>query len=656
MKKTILLTTLLAASFAPYSICRAQEPSGVSADAQTEDSADSARKPAGPHHEITVTATRTPTEVRELGRSVTVVSRDEILASGAETVQDVLEKVPGFDIAQSGSYGGMTSVFVRGGESDFNLVLIDGVQVNRPGGEFDFSSLSTANIERIEIVRGPASVLYGTEAVSSTIHIITRSGPGDRPPEGMVRAAAGERNTYDLLGQVEGGSPRIRYSLGAASTRTDGIFAFNSQYRRSEASARGLFDLGEGTLLSTSLRMTTANQHYPTDDTGAVVDPNDYRDTEQQVYSIVLRHRASDRFDTKLQYGYHHHQESSHTIADGITDFWTDIFRANEDRHYVDWQNNFRLSPGHLMTAGVSLKREASNVEQARRRSAGFYIEDQASWSNRFFLTFGLRYDDNDRFASFLTGQADLAVLVNDRLKLRGSVGNGFRAPAFSEIIGYPEYGITGNPNLSPEQNRAWEFGLDYLAPQGRWQGSATVFFNHFRDLIEFTFTAPPGQPNYLNVEAANATGLELEGSTSLSPSLRMGMNYTYTHTEVVASGVAASGNFEQGRSLLRRPAQLANAYATFSRRRYLLRIDLFYKGRRDDRQFFPDYSSRRVTLAGYLKIDAAASVPIARFSDSDDTLSLTFRGENILNRQYTELAGFRSPGRRLTGGLEFRF
>lgn len=656
MKRALLLTLLSVASVVSHSICWGQEPPATPTGTAAKSSKDSTGKPAGPHHEITVTATRTPTEIRELGRSVTVVTREDILASGAETVKDVLEKVPGFDVAQSGSYGGTTSVFVRGGESDFNLVLIDGVQVNRPGGEFDFSSLSTANIERIEIVRGPASVLYGTEAVSSTIHIITRSGPSDSPPEGYVHAEAGEMGTYDLVAQVEGGSPGVRYSLGAAGTRTDGIFDFNSRYRRTEASARGLFQLGKGSLLSTSLRMTTANQHYPTDDTGAVVDPNDYRDTQQQVYSVDFRHRASDRFDTKLQYGYHHHQESSHTIADGITDFFTDIFRANEDRHYVDWQNNLRLSPGHLVTAGLSLKREASNVEQARRRSAGVYVEDQASWSNRWFLTAGLRYDNNDRFASFLTGQADLAVLIDDHFKLRGSVGNGFRAPAFSEIIGFPEYGITGNPNLRPEQNRAWELGMDYLTSAGRLGGSATLFFNHFRDLIEFTFTAPAGQPNYVNIEAADARGLELEGSAVLRPSLRVGMNYTFTHTEVVESGTAPSGNFEEGRPLLRRPTHMANFYAAFSRQLYVLRIDLFYKGHRDDRRFFPDFTSRRVTLPGYLKVDATASVPLARFSDSGDVVSLTFRGENILNKDYTELAGFRSPGRRLMGGLELRF
>mgnify|MGYP001818562165 CR=1 FL=1 len=136
-----------------------------------------------PHHELTVTATRTPTEVRELGRSVSVISAPEIKALGAKDLSEVLKTVTGFNVVQTGSFGGQTSLFVRGGESNFILVLVDGVQVNAPGGSFDFSSLSTANIEKIEIVRGPASVLYGANAATSVINIITQKGQGD--PSGL---------------------------------------------------------------------------------------------------------------------------------------------------------------------------------------------------------------------------------------------------------------------------------------------------------------------------------------------------------------------------------------------------------------------------------------------------------------------------------------
>jgi vitamin B12 transporter len=629
-----------------------ESPSDESAPAETQPTEPLVR----PHHEVTVTATRTPNELRELGRSVTVLTRRDLEFLGARNVMQVLETVPGFSVAQQGSYGGATSVFVRGGESDFNLVLVDGVPVNRPGGEFDFANLSTANIERIEIVRGPASVLYGTEAVASTIHIITRRGTRGGDPSGFVSAEAGGYGSFAYRGQVEGGSDRVRYSFGAVNTATDGIFDFNSRFRRTDLSASGVFDIGADSSLTSGLRYAAGRQHYPTDSTGAVVDPNDYRDTREEIYSLDFHHRSSTRYDTKLQYGFHRNHAFSYTLEDGVVDFFTDIFEAYDTRHYIDWQNNFLPAPGHLVTVGMSIKREASPTIDATRRSVGVYLQDQITWGERTYLTAGVRYDDNDRFSSFLTTHLDLAVLVDDSLKFRGSLGNGFRAPAFTEIVGFPDFGIAGNPELVPEKNVAFEAGVDYFAPDGSSRASATMFFNRFRDLIEFTLAGGPGSPAFLNVEAANARGLEMEGFIRLERRAGAGISYTYTATKVTDAGTVPFGNFEQGERLLRRPSHLANVYGTFSGARHRLRVDVKYKGSRDDRIFLPDFTSRRVRLPGYVKVDLAATVPLARLSDSRGELALILRGENVLDREYTEIAGFPSPGRRLLGGLELLF
>ncbi len=613
-------------------------------------------KSKGPHEEVTVTATRTPTQVGELGRSVTIVNSKEIEESGAVTVAEVLETVPGFSVARSGSYGGATSVFVRGGESDFNLVLIDGVQVNRPGGEFDLANLSTANIERIEIVRGPSSVLYGTEAVSSTIHIITRSGRRAGSPGGRASALGGSRGSQDYLAQVDGGSDRIRYSLGALSTQTDGIFNFNSGYRRSDLSARNDIELSPGTTLGGSLRYNTGTQHVPTDDAGAIVDPNDYRDVAEQTYSVHIQRKFSANYDSRIQYGYFSHHSSNYTLYDGVTDFYDSIFESDENRHYVDWQNTMRLIPGHLVATGASWKEETSHDIHSTRRSFGLYVQDQVSIGDRLFLTGGVRREDNNRFSDFVTGQFDASYLVNDTLRVRGSVGNGFRAPSFAEIVGFPEYGIAGNPNLRPEKNTAVEAGVDLTLSGSGLQLSTTAFSNRFRDLIEFTFATAPGSPNYLNVEAANSRGLEFQGTWRTGTFVTFGSWYTFTATKVTNAGSVPSGNFEKGRPLLRRPRHLAGVFGEFDQSRLHLRLDLLYKGARDDRIFLPDYTSTRVTLPGYLRADCFGSVPLLRVEDGRRVLSAVFRAENLFNREYQEIAGFPSPGRRLRGGLEFQF
>ncbi|GAB4111700.1 MAG: TonB-dependent vitamin B12 receptor BtuB [Acidobacteriota bacterium] len=608
-----------------------------------------------PPETVTVTATRTPAELRELGRPVTVVTRDEVTAMGARTVAEVLAGLPAFSVAQSGSFGGPTSVFVRGGESDFNLVLIDGVPVNRPGGEYDFANLSTANIERIEIVRGPGSVLYGTEAVSSTIHIITRRHRSGSRPSGTVSVEGGSYGTLGTSAGIQAGSERIQFSLGAAHVDTDGIFDFNSTWRRTEVSGGGAFLLGARSTLTTSLRYSSARQHFPTDDTGAPVDPNDYRTAREQVYSVGLQYRSSPRWDTRLQYGYHRNDALNFTVEDGVTDFFSGVFEADDDRHYVDWQNTLMLVPGHELTAGLSWKREESRTLEETRRSAGIYLQDRMSWGDRVFLTTGVRFDDNDRFSSFVTGHADGALLVSEHLKLRAAIANGFRAPSFTEILGFPTFGITGNSDLRPEKNTAVEFGADWLRGS-RTRLSGTMFFNRFSDLIEFTFFGAPGQPNFVNVEAARSRGLELEGTFPVGTSFRGGGSYTWNDTKVTDAGTDPFGNFELGRPLLRRPRHLAGVWGAWEGPRVRLRMDLRYKGSRDDRLFFPDFTSRRVRLEGYWSVDARVEFPVADYLDWDRPLSLVLRGRNLLNHGYTEIAGFPSPGRTLYGGLEFGF
>jgi len=606
------------------------------------------------HHEVTVVATRTPTSSRELGRAVSVITADEISAQGARTVAQVLETIPGMSVVQAGSFGSQTSLFVRGGESNFNLVMIDGVPVNRAGGEFDFSSLTTANIERIEIIRGPASVLYGADAAGATIHIITRK--GESSFSGDLAFEAGNYHTRQFHGNLSGSSQKADYSFGFLTSDTDGIYDFNSSNSRTEYSARGGFALTEESRLEASLRFSDGKQQFPTDSTGAPVDPNDFRKGQEEVYSVLYRNQVNADYFSQVQYGYHRHQSKTFTLFDGISDFYSDTFRQDENRHFVDWQNSLNLGPAHLLTAGLSFRRESSATENFHRRSVGIYVQDQFELGPRTFLTAGIRWDDNNSFSNFTTGNADFSFWASDSFKLRASIGNGFRAPDFSEILGFPLWGITGNPNLKPEKNTAFDAGVDFFSPSGKTRISGTFFYSRFSDLIEFTFLAAPGSPNYQNIEKARSRGIELEMSRMINRLILAGGNYTYTSTRVLDSGDIPGGGFETGTKLLRRPAHMALIFTRFSHRRFDLRFDFKYKGDREDLQFFPDFSSRRVLLSGYWKVDFGATVPIIRFAEEKGVLSAVIRGDNLFNKDYEEIAGFRSPGRLVQAGLEIRY
>ena len=606
------------------------------------------------HHEVTVTATRTPTAVREIGQTLTLITAEDIEAQGARDVLQVLETVPGFNVVRAGSFGATTSVFVRGGESDFNLVLIDGVQVNQPGGTFDFANLTTTNIERIEIVRGPSSVLYGADAMTSTIHIITRKGEGT--PSGNLRFEGGSFDTYLFRGGLQGETKKLHYSLGGHYSQSDGLHELNNQYDKFELSANTTFQLNAPSSIGANVRYLDSEYHLPNDDSGAVVDPNDFRTTQETLFSTFYENLLTSRYSTKVLYGYQRRVGQNFTLADGTGDFSDFTFESTENRHYLDWQNNFQLDARSLITAGVSYRREESETDNLNRRSVGVYLQEQFSRADRFFLTVGGRYDNNNRFKSFATGSVSAGYLINDEFKLRASLGNGFRAPNFIEIGGFPSFGIVGNADLNPEKNVATDFGLDYVSRNLRAGVSGTIFFNRFSDLIEFTFSVPPGTPNYLNLEKAKSQGLELEGFIAPTGELRLGGQYTLTHTEVTDAGSVAGGSFVEGEQLLRRPSHIGGIYTEFRQNRYRLRIDFKYKGERADFQFFPDFSSARVVLPAYWKVDFGVVVPIVQPSDSGNDVAVVFRGENIFNKNYTEIAGFESPGRSLLAGLEVTF
>lgn len=610
--------------------------------------------PPSPHTEVTVTATRTPTSSIHLGRAVSLIDSEQIRLQGEGTLQGVLEDLTGFSFTNGGSFGSQTSLFVRGGESNFNIVMIDGVQVNQPGGEFDFANLSTANVDRIEVVRGPSSVLYGAEAASSTINILTRAGEGR--PTGHLLMEGGSFGSKLFSGSVSGSDRRLSYSLGALHSDTEGHYAFNSAWDRQDVSARVGYEINEVSGVTAAARLTVSDQHFPTDSIGAVVDPNDYRTSNSQVYSAGYYNRFSNTYGTKVSYGLYRFDSQVYTLEDGITDFYNDRFDTEVTRHFVDWQNDVHLGENHLFTGGLSFEREDSPSHALDRRSVGFFLQDQVTWSDRVFITGGVRYDNNNRFSSFTTGNLDVAFLISSGIKLRGSVGNGFRAPEFNEIIGFPSWGILGNPNLRPEKNTAAEVGADFYSPRGRARFSSTAFFNRFSDLIEFTFFGQPGSPNYVNVEKARSQGLEFEGALNPRDYLWVGFNYTLTATQVTDAGTDPTGNFVVGEALLRRPRNMGLVYAALGSPRLNARFSLRYKGERDDRQFFPDFSSQRVTLPSYLLADLSVTIPLFKVNNGSGRVSAVVRGLNIFDKRYAEIAGFEAPGRSFRAGIRLDY
>ncbi|MDQ3224725.1 MAG: TonB-dependent receptor plug domain-containing protein, partial [Gemmatimonadota bacterium] len=311
--------------------------------------------------ELVVTATRLPTPPEAVVSSVTTISGEDLRARGVRFVQDALREVPGATVVQVGSFGGVSSLFLRGGESDYVKLLIDGVPANQSGGAFNWASLTTDNVDRIEILRGPGSVIYGSDAVSGVVQIFTRRGQGGFSVEG-----GGEAGTFGTLhgrAGVLGGTPRLTYSADASRFDTDGTYPFNSDYGNTalSGSVRGQPD--SRTDASVSVRFTDSRYHFPTDFAGVLADSNQSTADEMLTLAADVGRRLGDRYDLRLTAGGSRSIGEFDDRSDSPGDTLGFGFASQRDsraqRGNLDARVNAILSPVLTITAGAQVERES---------------------------------------------------------------------------------------------------------------------------------------------------------------------------------------------------------------------------------------------------------------------------------------------------------
>lgn len=606
-----------------------------------------------------VTATRLPTPRDATLSSITVIAGDELRARGVVTVLDALRSVPGASLAQSGSRGGATSLFLRGGESDYVKVLVDGVAVNDPGGAFDFANLSTANIDRIEIVRGPASVLYGSDAVTGVVQIFTRR--GGAAPLVTLDARAGSLRSRQLEGALVGGGRTLGYSADASHEATTGLLPFNNQYRNTTLSGALRASPGATSDVTLSSRYTDASFHYPTNSSGVPEDSNAFRTERRLAIGLEGGHFFMPHVEARVQLGSTQTDGRSEDRPDNAADtlgFYGYLARSNVYRHSADGRINAYLSPLATTTLGVEYDRQRDDNSSVtlsqfgnfpsdpfrRSRENVAYYGQVVGAGSRITYTLGARRDDNQRFGIFNTYRAGAGVRLLGTTRLRAAAGSAFKEPTFFEqfATGFVE----GNPALAPERSRSWEVALEHTALSGALSLGATYFDQRFRDLVEYAAT-PIGRPDYVNVAAANATGWEIETRFAPTARLSLAANYTHLRTRVVDPGVqkGSAAYFVAGARLIRRPTHLANLSADLRLpTRASLGLALNYVGDRDDRDF--SAAPRAVVLPAYAKVDVSGALPLGRTNRQRTAFTLTARIENVFDTRYEQVYGYRAAGR----------
>ncbi len=623
---------------------------------------------------VVVTATGTPLATAKSPSSVSVLTGADLERQGITTVLDALRQVPGLGIVQTGSYGGATSVFIRGGESKFAKVLVDGVPVNDPGGAFDFSTLSTDNLDRIEIVRGPASVLYGSDAMAGVVQLFTRRGAGE--PRVDLSARGGGYSSYDGDVSVHGSAASVDYAVSGARHHTAGTQAFNSAFDQNVGSTLLGWHAGDADV-HFSARYTDGMVQFPTDGSGQTVDSNAVRRDDHLSAGLDAGYRVSSSLDVRLSLA----SNSVHATTDDQPDSPGDVggyYYTTGDREWrrsAELRANMVLSDEVSGTVGAQLERQwqtsatTSNYGPsgytARRRNAGVFAQLLAGASSPVTATVGGRYDHNEAFGDFFTYRAALSAAISPETHVRASYGTAFREPTMLENYGGGF--VIGNPALTPEQAHSFDVGVEQRIDQGTTV-SATVFSNSFTNLIDYKYSAT--QPNYFNIARTRATGAELEGRSALTDAVSVDGSYTWLDAKVVDPGnsTAVTASFAPGARLLRRPTNSADAGVEYHDRGAFIGVRAHYSGAREDVYFAPDFSSARVTLPAYTRVDASAEVPL--FSEKGRRASATLRVENVFDTRYSEIAGFnfdfartddvslrntgyRAPGQRILVGMK---
>ena len=625
---------------------------------------------------IVVTATRSPLDAGRSPSSVSVLSGERLRREGITLVADALRQVPGLTLAQTGSYGGATSLFVRGGESKFTKVLIDGVPVNEAGGAFDFSSLTTDNIDRIEIVRGPASVLYGSDAVAGVVQLFTRAGSARTTVD--LSARGGSFGSYDVEGAVRGAHSTGTWSLGGGGHGTRGFQAFNSNYHNAVASgllssARGAGDV------RLSFRYTDVAFHYPTNGSGEVVDSNAVHREDRLAVGVDGGYQITPRAALRLALA----SSDVHGVTDNQPDSPGDVgdyYFTTADRSHRR-SGDVRLELALPADARVTVGGQVERTWQMSGTTSSFGDTPEYSHSRRttggyaqllvapapFTATFGGRYEHNEQFGHFATYRAAGSVQLPAGTRVRASLGTAFREPTFLESYGGGF--VVGNAALRPEHALSTDIGVEQHLGERLVLG-ATWFSNSFRDLIDYRFS-PSGGADYFNLARTRTAGLELEGRATLGGGLHADAAFTYLDTKVVDPGAstAATALFVAGAHLLRRPMHTLDAGVGYRTPRGALELRGRRVGSREDNYFAPDFTSSHVVLPAYTRADLSSELALLPSRPSGGSAVVTLRVENLFDARYTDVAGFnydfartddaslrqtgyRTPERRVLAGL----
>ena len=617
---------------------------------------------------IVISAGRTPIEERKSGRAYSIIEGEQLERSQSRHVADALRQVPGFHVSRTGSFGGLTQIRVRGAEGNHVLVLIDGVEVSETSqGEFDFGSLQATDIERIEVLRGPQSALYGSDALAGVVNIITKSGTRNSTEAGF-QAEYGSDNTRLVSGYLRGGTDNFDGSIAVSRRVTDGfnISDFGNEKDGDEnltLNGRFNWDLTpefsiDGTLrfvdrLSDGDAQDFAIPATPTQ--GLVIDTRDQTGTRELAGSIGFTASTPD-------------DSWTHRARFSVTDVKRERFQngapssgGNEGARYkAFYQLTHRLEDvdgnQHSVTAGYEWERETFNnirplssfgnpsqLATKERDQQSLVGEYRGEFGDQFYLTLGARQDFNDQFQDAFTFSAAAAWAIPDTdTRLHASVGTGIKNPTFTEQFGFVPNRFTGNPNLAPEESFGWDIGIEQSFLGGDLIMDVTYFNQDLENEITTIFPAPTFIGTPINqTGVSEREGLEVALTARLNPELSISGNYTYLEAS------NPDGSVE-----VRRPRHSGSVRFDYVSADIPFNAfaEVVFNGDMQDLEFINATPQTQVTLDSYTLVNIGAGYEFT------ENLELYGRVENLFDEDYEEVFGFNTQGVTTFVGIKGRF
>jgi vitamin B12 transporter len=585
---------------------------------------DKTNDPKNPLAEVIVTAARAPESKDETAASVSVITRTDIERSQAQSTTELLSRVAGVSITNNGGLGKASSLLIRGAEADQNLILIDGVRVGSTTlGTASLQDVPLDQIERIEIVRGPRSALYGADALGGVVQLFTRGAARNRQWQSELTASTGSNDTRRAALSLGRGSERGFFRAGASYLESDGtnscagfgapIFAgcFTDEpdrdgYRNTSASMRAGVSVGSSTELEAFALYATGRTEYD----GSFGNVADF---SQLTYGVSVAHEFSDRWSVRTQLGRAADDTENFAGSDAVGTFDT-----RRDSASVIFDGTFAKL--FTLTSGFDFVDDsvASDTAYAEtsRSTVGVFTQLRAKPGRHEWLV-SARLDDNEQFGSEVTGSVGWSFAVGGGWRLTASAGTAFKAPTFNELY-FPDF---GNPNLQPETSRSFETSARYSS--AGLQVSATAFENRIEDLIGFDTNFAP-----VNIDESRIRGIELEGATRIG---RLDVNALAEWNDPQNRSAANSGKL-----LPRRPRERARLEIGAPLGPVRIGAVALYSGERFDNLS----NSRR--LGSYAVFDLLGEWRVR------PNVTLQARVANALDRDYATAAFYPQPGREI--------